>query len=975
VSTPWPDEDWLPRHAHSVVVNGTGLDGADVPFDGDSDCWGGEPAGYTDQHHSPDYGPRYDGEYDQGYDGGYGQERDQEHQRTPRPARRERGSREVVTGQEPDAPEWEPSLALRGISGHLTRAVSGVMAWYHVAPRSWSMRPDHECEALMEATGLALTRLAGRWLHWRVLWAPFPSVDWARGHDQWATPLPDQPGAMGWSDWLVSQQRAALAQRKAFKEVYLGVEVHAGRGRLGKLADSFASRGRLRGLAGRIVAQELAALDTEISEIDQIMAGSALAGAPISAGDMASLLARSAALGLPAPGLPPAAPHGDWELEDLAAIDEQAHWTAQPYAPSVRVEGIVDGHTAAASVVIGSLGRLGELDVPAVDLPWMVVPDGLDVPVQWSARMRILPTDRAERSLRQVADRVDAQARHYENDHGERAPSVLIRQVELAARVRDELDTDHSGLSARCEGWWRVAVPGPTEREALCSFEALRAAFHPRIALERGEAQWKTAREFIPGEPLATRAYRRRMSVRHVAMAMPQATEVIGDTHGPLIFTTRTGRPVAWDPWHSIDALQASGLTPIIGTLGSGKTVLMATVAYQALRSRAAYVTLMDPSGPLTRLASLPELAGSARAVDLLDSPPGTLNPYRLIPTPIRGRYPDGPGGDAEYARDLAAANAQRTTLVISTITGLLPAAIRRTGPVQQLLMAAVGKVAATRAETPGSADTTLPGSSQDSHDLREVLSALRADSAEGGGLADALNPILNDTGPGRLLLGHPEHEQGWDSDTDRLLVISTANLTLPRDGVDEQDWDLSEQLAIPALNLAAWLAYRRVYHLPRGEPKLIGLDELHWLSRSSAGRGLIHQLARDNRKFRARVFLAGQLASDVLRLGGGSSTAADSGLAALCHDVFVGKTNDDAAQADALRLLRVPTGVGYEHHLGQLSGQRTASDGQLADQPREFVWRSGAHCETVRLDMTGPHLAGLRHILQTNAAHAQDAR
>jgi hypothetical protein len=291
--------------------------------------------------------------------------------------------------------------------------------------------------------------------------------------------------------------------------------------------------------------------------------------------------------------------------------------------------------------------------------------------------------------------------------------------------------------------------------------------------------------------------------------------------------------------------------------------------------------------------------------------------------------------------------------------------------------MAAVGKVSAGPAARPPAnpaaspADTARVGH-QEHHDLREVLAALRAEGSDGTKLADALDPILHETGPGRLLLGHPD-EQGWDFESDRLLVISTAGLTLPRHGVDEADWDLSEQLAIPLMSLGGWLAHRRVRNLPKGEPKLVGLDELHWLARIGSGRALVHQFARDNRKFRARVFVAGQLASDVLHLDGAGSDE-HSELAGLVHDVFVGRTVDHAAQADALRLLRVPTGIGYEQHLGQLSGQRR-TPGPLADQPREFIWRSGEHCETVCLDISGAHLGGLRAALETNAARRADAR
>lgn len=546
--------------------------------------------------------------------------------------RSRRGRRPAApeTGLDPQVKEYTPDLAVRGITGHLVRTTTGTMAWYRLAPRPWSMRSDEEREGLINAVGLALTQLTNRWLHWRVTWRPFPAADWARLHDTWAYPLPDEPGGVTWEDHLLAEQARALESQKAIKEVFLGVEIRNGRSRLGKLGDRLAASSsyRVANLAGRWVDAELSALDDEIRRVDSLMATSALAAEPVNAAQMLHLLYRSCALGLPAETIMPAAPHTEWDTEDMAAVEGLAQWSAEPYAPTVQVRGVAGGRRHDRHVLIGSLGRMGEIDVPVTDLPWMTVTDELAVPIEWSGRMRVLPQEVASRSLRHVAARVDAQQHHYEGEHNLDAPPVLSRQIDLASEVRDELDTDHTGLSARCEGWWRMAIPGHTEAEALETFEQLRYLYHPKIAVERSEAQHALAREFIPGEPLANTAYRRRMSVRHAAMAVPVATDLIGDQYGPLTFTSRTSdRVIPWNPWHDMDNHQVSGLTPIIGGLGSGKTFLMGTLAVQAVRSLSAYVTLLDPSGPLTELTKMPELAPYSRSLELLDAPAGTLNP------------------------------------------------------------------------------------------------------------------------------------------------------------------------------------------------------------------------------------------------------------------------------------------------------------------------------------------------------------
>jgi hypothetical protein len=127
----------------------------------------------------------------------------------------------------------------------------------------------------------------------------------------------------------------------------------------------------------------------------------------------------------------------------------------------------------------------------------------------------------------------------------------------------------------------------------------------------------------------------------------------------------------------------------------------------------------------------------------------------------------------------------------------------------------------------------------------------------------------------------------------------------------------------------------------------------------------LIDRLARDSRKFNVRALFASQLAGDLLRV---------PGFASLVNAVFVGRTDDAEAQADALRLLRVPIGVGYEPLLATLS-QHTAQHG--ADQPRQFVFADGrGGVEAIRVDLTAPHLAHLRAALDTNpSAAAADVR
>jgi len=80
-------------------------------------------------------------------------------------------------------------------------------------------------------------------------------------------------------------------------------------------------------------------------------------------------------------------------------------------------------------------------------------------------------------------------------------------------------------------------------------------------------------------------------------------------------------------------------------------------------------------------------------------------------------------------------------------------------------------------------------------------------------------------------------------------------------------------------------------------------------------------------------------------------------------------------SEADALRLLSVATGVGYEPMLGTLAGRRAQRDAGMDPDtppvrdvsPRQFVFNDGAGgIERIRVDFGGEHLAGLRAALET---------
>ncbi|MDQ3577906.1 MAG: hypothetical protein M3443_09970, partial [Actinomycetota bacterium] len=478
---------------------------------------------------------------------------------------------------ESSLPQYTPNIALRSIDGHLTRTGSQVMAWYRLAAQAWSFRSDNQRELLIRQIAAQLGELQGRWLHLRVTSRPYPVHMWAESFDNNALGrMPDVAGTLGWDGFLEGEQRHLMGLSMSDKEVFLGVEV-SGRTMLDRWVERAASvLGKMLPSAARA---ELEALTSEIGHLDDLVAGPGLDAISADASDLAWLMHRSCSLGLPAPRALAAVPVQRWETEDLAAFTDGVELFQEPYAPSVQVVGRLRGQAITRNVVVLTVGLMDGLHIPEVDDPWMQHSDRLPFPVEWSARIYVRRPEEVSGELQRQMGKVRSQIRHYTHDHDLDPPMSLARQADRVLEVEDELSSGLTQLNSRLYGWWRIAVSGRDEAEALSNAQQVLDIYRPKVAIEHPEAQYRYAREFIPGEPLASAAYRRRGSVTWAASAVPAATASVGDRRGIMLgeTCTATRRPVAWDPWLAQEIRRASGLTAVVGGLGSGKALALDT--------------------------------------------------------------------------------------------------------------------------------------------------------------------------------------------------------------------------------------------------------------------------------------------------------------------------------------------------------------------------------------------------------------
>jgi hypothetical protein len=826
-------------------------------------------------------------------------------ERTPKPKRKDR----------------DPTIDLNitEIAGHLTFTSNTVTAWYWLPEVRWAFRPDPEREALLSAISEQYAGLAGFRLHLRRTTRPFPADQWARVVDaNTPHPLPAIGSGPSWADHLVAAQKHLLQVNHAEGQTYLGITF--ARRTLGDtLSERFGSLFK-KGVANA----ERKRMARTVEQFDEVLGAFGMRGRRVTAAELEWLLYRSIALCMAPPSQLSTLEHGKWERGDLLALTEQIERYRTPYGSTVKLVNRLSGEERHVAVL--AVGRMEPLEIPERHEPWMHFHERLPWPMEISSRVDILGPNDSFRNLEHRLRLIRSQQADYA-DHRMDAPPELERLAKRALSIGDEISTGLPVDSSRAHGWHRIAVGGRTREECLERARRLTQIYsrEMRVALQHPKNQDWLAREFIPGEPLANTGYLRRMPVKLFAAGLPQAASTVGDRRGDLIGRTAgtCRRPVFLDLHFPMEVRERSGLAVFVAEPGGGKSTLLGALGYLAAR-RGVQVTLLDPSGPLARLCAMPELAPYARVLNLTGSEQGTLAPYALIPTPQRTHFSAGPAGDREFEIAISNARAERRMLVQDICMMLVPPQVAREASTATLLRHAVRQVPAEEVST-----------------LDDVVRALRD---IGDDNAMELGNLLLDTAEMPLAMlffgSPPPHLLGADA---ALTVITMAGLRLPDLKIEREYWSAEESLALPMLHTAHRLAVRRCYGGDMTRRKLVGLDEAHFMEGWRSGRSFLVRLARDSRKWNLSALVASQNPRDILGLD----------VQNLVSTVFVGRIAEDSEiAAEALRLLRVPTGVGYEQTLAALSQVEASSSARLGF--REFVMRDvDGRVQKIRVDVS----------------------
>lgn len=911
---------------------------------------------------------------------------------------------------------------LRAVMGNVTITDDTATLWFTQAPGTWSMRPLAAQARFIRDEALVLSELRAKGvsgIHRRTVREPWPVTEWGRAHAGLAEGrLPDVLDALSWDEYLVGQQVALLDSSSTRKRRYWGIELPR-RSMTARAIVAVADN--CSGLPGgstltkwseQVLAAEQVAAADHIAAIERVMLSPGVEALPADSAEIDYLLRRSAAVGMPlteSAGAQ-AAPAG-WGLPDLQSLSNLTDMTYTPGDGHTVVEGTVAGRTYRSYVTVVTVGRMAALPIPEQKLPWQLLGDQLGYALEWSERLTLHTREETLNSIRKQRNAIESQYRHYTVEHDETPPDALAAQHGLSRRLETEM-SNGGALATRASGWWRIAVTGSSPQQTRDRVSKLVQQYGPDVELEVEDGQFHLLKEFMPGEKLANTAHKRQMSVLAASAGMGAAADRIGDEEGIILGETASisVRPVAWNLFTAHDQFDKGGLTPLVGVQGAGKTHLAGMITYQALRL-GVHAVILDPSGPLRKLAELPELKPFTRVYELTGrgAKAGVLNVYRVVPEPKPDDeiyHPSHPeyaessdpyaAAAAAYEDDVAAAHAERIQLASWVLISMLDSddsGDRDAKSAVRMAAAAVGGAPTNHLRKVIDAiDAIAAGKVYGTEESGSEKAATENTTIVGEGVQSAagrIGPMLRSMSrlrDARVLFasetaGDDAAAELFDSIVDeRLTILTMPGLQIGDAPAGSQSTD-SQRLAGPLVHLAAWLATRLIYDKPRSLAKLLFLDEQKYLNQSGAGRTLYARLGRDTRKFRTRALVCSQLPGDFLGL------SEDQDQSQLTDEIIIGRLgSNEAAISDALTLLGLEEGEGYESILAnQLGGgredtydkrvnearkQRAAKNG--ADEAKTFIVRLGGDIELLRANWTNfVHIAHVAQALNSRATAA----
>lgn len=447
--------------------------------------------------------------------------------------------------------------------------------------------------------------------------------------------------------------------------------------------------------------------------------------------------------------------------------------------------------------------------------------EALDFPVDVAFSARHVPNDDSVRLVRRrIVDADHIYAEEASGDHGPTANTFDRPQI---ARELEQYLTggDHPPLLRATISF---CVPAGSEAELEQRVERLRRELGS-VDLHRplGD-QLRLFVSHLPGKTAQISDYADYLTVEQLGAMVPVATHAVGARVGPYVGHTLTGgrQPVLFDPTQASRTSRAPA-TLLAGTLGSGKTLCMELIMYQAFLSGSTICDI-DPKGD-HRLEALPGLAEQMEKIELSadESYRGMLDPLRI------------------------AAQETREDLTCNFLLAILPEPVAPEWQTEVRL--AVQRVIDAGGSSCGEVIEELARGNEAARDVARVLDIHANSGLAKLGIAAAES--------------HPP-----EAGSRPITSLRIRNLTLPLPGTSRADQLEEERIGQAVLHLLAVYALR----LTSADPdrhSVLGFDEAWVLLSDGAGRALVDRISRLGRAQNVTPLLATQVLGDVDQLDG----------------------------------------------------------------------------------------------------------
>lgn len=480
--------------------------------------------------------------------------------------------------------------------------------------------------------------------------------------------------------------------------------------------------------------------------------------------------------------------------------------------------------------------------------------DQLPFPVDWALRIERVDNDAARRRALRAKRNLVGQLEEPGGDPAGPATS-LSSAVEAVDEHRSRLEANPALPAFRATTIVALAHRhlDVLERQAGVLESTFRAAEHNFYRPTGAQLDCFTA--MLPGSPAPpiVNEYAQDLLPDGLASAMPFAGSGVGDPEGMLLgrsLDTRYPQPVLLDPAHGPRDLNRSGSLAAVGELGSGKSFLAKTLAYNTV-AMGGQVVVVDrtDTAEYTRLA--PVIAGTSQVVEITDGAAVCLDPFRVFDCDeLRLRYGVG---------------------FITLLTATPP-----------------GSAAGTHCHRAAQAVLDAARETGETPRLGGIVEHLDAAGGPASEVADRLR-ALSDISYGRLVFGDTGPPVDLDAD---YVCFHVPGLRLPRRNATRDDLLPEELLGQAVLYLVAAFSRRVLFRHPDRFAALL-LDEAHALTANPQGRALVADLIRDGRKHYAAVWAFSQLPTDL-----GGDPGEESLDALLGYRVVFRQARQIAAQA-----------------------------------------------------------------------------